>query len=132
MVLRRVRTSAASAEELGLPTAIYDLAGEQRGLILVTGPTGSGKTTTLATMIDHINRTRPCHIVTIEDPIEFLHHDQVAVVEQREVGFDTDSFASAMRVGAPAGPRRDPRRGDAGHRDRRGGAVPRPRPGTWC
>jgi twitching motility protein PilT len=67
-------------------------------LILVTGPTGSGKTTTLATMIDYINRTRPCHIVTIEDPIEFLHHDQVASVEQREVGFDTDSFASAMRV----------------------------------
>lgn len=98
VVLRRVRTNAASAEELGLPSAIYDLASEHRGLILVTGPTGSGKTTTLATMIDHINRTRPCHIVTIEDPIEFLHHDQVACVEQREVGFDTDSFASAMRV----------------------------------
>jgi twitching motility protein PilT len=98
MVLRRVRTSAASAEELGLPTSIYELASEQRGLILVTGPTGSGKTTTLATMIDHINRTRPCHIVTIEDPIEFLHHDQMACVEQREVGFDTNTFASAMRV----------------------------------
>ena len=98
IVLRRVRPSAGSAAELGLPGAIYELAGEQRGLILVTGPTGSGKTTTLATMIDHINRNRPCHIVTIEDPIEFLHNDQMASVNQREVGFDTDTFASAMRV----------------------------------
>ena len=67
-------------------------------MVLVTGPTGSGKTTTLATMIDYINRTRACHIVTIEDPIEYLHRDNVASVDQREVGFDTDTFATAMRV----------------------------------
>lgn len=98
LVLRRVRPNPASAEELGLPPVLYELSDEQRGLVLVTGPTGSGKTTTLATMIDHINRTRPCHIVTIEDPIEYLHRDQLATVNQREVGFDTDSFSSAMRV----------------------------------
>ncbi|MCL4445352.1 MAG: type IV pilus twitching motility protein PilT [Actinobacteria bacterium] len=98
IVLRRVRPNPGSAEELGLPPVVYELANEQRGLVLVTGPTGSGKTTTLATMIDHINRTRPCHIVTIEDPIEYLHRDQLAAVDQREVGFDTDSFSTAMRV----------------------------------
>jgi twitching motility protein PilT len=98
IVFRRVRPTPGSAEELGLPSVIYDLATEHRGLVLVTGPTGSGKTTTLATMIDHVNRTRPCHIVTIEDPIEYLHSDNVASIEQREVGFDTDSFGSAMRV----------------------------------
>jgi len=98
IVMRRVRPSPGTAEELRLPRVIYDLADESRGLVMVTGPTGSGKTTTLATMIDHINRTRPCHIVTIEDPIEYLHRDQIAAIEQREVGFDTDTFASAMRV----------------------------------
>lgn len=98
LVFRRVRPNPGSAEELGLPSVIYELADEQRGLVLVTGPTGSGKTTTLATMVDHINTTRPCHIVTIEDPIEYLHRDQIASVDQREVGFDTDSFESAMRV----------------------------------
>jgi twitching motility protein PilT len=74
------------------------LAEEQRGLIVVTGPTGSGKTTTLAAMINHINQTRACHIVTVEDPIECLHSDKIARIDQREVGFDTDSFSSAMRV----------------------------------
>jgi twitching motility protein PilT len=98
LVFRRVRAAPASRQELGLPEVVYELASEQRGLVLVTGPTGSGKTTTLASMVDHINRTRPCHIVTIEDPIEYLHRDQLAAIEQREVGFDTDSFASAMRV----------------------------------
>ncbi len=98
IVLRRVRPTPGSAEELGLPDVVYELASDHRGLVLVTGPTGSGKTTTLATMIDHVNRTRPCHIVTIEDPIEYLHSDNVASIDQREVGFDTDSFASAMRV----------------------------------
>ncbi|MGH9044211.1 MAG: type IV pilus twitching motility protein PilT, partial [Acidimicrobiales bacterium] len=97
-VFRRVRAAPASREELGLPEVIYELAAEHRGLVLVTGPTGSGKTTTLASMVDHINRTRACHIVTIEDPIEYLHRDQLAAIEQREVGFDTDSFATAMRV----------------------------------
>ncbi len=98
MALRRVRPNPGTAEELRLPPVVYELANEARGLVLVTGPTGSGKTTTLATMIDHINRSRACHIVTIEDPIEYLHADRLAAIEQREVGFDTDSFASAMRV----------------------------------
>ncbi len=97
MVFRRVRTSAASFEELGLPEVVARLATEARGLVLVTGPTGSGKTTTLAAMIDHINRTREVHIVTIEDPIEVLHRDELAEVNQREIGFDTDDFATAMR-----------------------------------
>ncbi|MDP8975628.1 MAG: PilT/PilU family type 4a pilus ATPase [Actinomycetota bacterium] len=98
MVFRRVRTSAASFEELGLPEAVKRLANEARGLILVTGPTGSGKTTTLAAMIDHINRSREVHIVTIEDPIEVLHRDEKAEVSQREIGFDTQDFSSAMRA----------------------------------
>jgi twitching motility protein PilT len=98
LVLRRVRPDPGTAEQLNLPNIIYELADEPRGLVLVTGPTGSGKTTTLASMVDHINRTRPCHIVTIEDPIEYLHRDNLAAVEQREVGFDTESFESAMRV----------------------------------
>jgi twitching motility protein PilT len=98
LVCRRVRPNPGTAEELGLPPVVFELADEARGLVLVTGPTGSGKTTTLAAMIDHINRTRPCHIVTIEDPIEYLHRDQLAAIDQREVGFDTDTFESAMRV----------------------------------
>ncbi len=98
LVFRRVRAAPATRQELGLPEVVYELASEQRGLVLVTGPTGSGKTTTLASMVDHINRSRACHIVTIEDPIEYLHRDQLAAIEQREVGFDTDSFATAMRV----------------------------------
>ncbi len=98
MAFRRVRGHAATAEELGLPPVVDRLADEMRGLVLVTGPTGSGKTTTLAAMIDHINHQRTCHIVTIEDPVEVLHHDDLAAIDQREVGFDTDTFSSAMRV----------------------------------
>jgi twitching motility protein PilT len=98
LAFRRVRSSPGSSEELGLPPTISKLAEERRGLVLVTGPTGSGKTTTLAAMIDHINRFRTCHIITIEDPIEYLHMDGLASISQREVGFDTNSFASAMRV----------------------------------
>ncbi|HKC20124.1 MAG TPA: type IV pilus twitching motility protein PilT, partial [Candidatus Dormibacteraeota bacterium] len=86
-----------SAEELGLPEVLLQLAAEPRGLVLVTGPTGSGKSTTLATMIDKINATRPLHIVTIEDPIEFLHQHKTAVVNQREVGADAKGFAEALR-----------------------------------
>ncbi len=97
MVFRRVRGSARSFEDLNLPDSVRRLADEQRGLVLVTGPTGSGKTTTLAAMVDHINRTRECHIVTIEDPIEVLHRDEVAAISQREVGFDTESFLKALR-----------------------------------
>src|SRR5665213_1803049 len=98
LAIRRVRATAATAEELGLPTVVTQLAEEHRGLVLVTGPTGSGKTTTLAAMIDHINHLRTCHIVTIEDPVEVMHKDDLAAIDQREVGFDTDSFSSAMRV----------------------------------
>jgi twitching motility protein PilT len=98
LAIRRVRTSMASIEELGLPDVVRRLAEEQRGLTVVTGPTGSGKTTTLSAMINHINETRACHIVTVEDPIECLHSDKIARIDQREVGFDTETFSSAMRV----------------------------------
>jgi twitching motility protein PilT len=98
LAMRRVRASAATVAELGLPEVVTRLANEMRGLVLVTGPTGSGKTTTLAAMVDHINHTRSCHVVTIEDPVEYLHADNMAAIDQREVGFDTDSFGSAMRV----------------------------------
>ena len=98
MVLRKLRFGGPSFEELGLPDVVRRLSDEQRGLILVTGPTGSGKTTTLAAMIDYLNRTKPVHIVTIEDPIEVLHRDDVASINQREVGQDTADFLSALRA----------------------------------
>jgi len=98
LVFRRVRHNPQTFEELGLPDVVRQLAEEVRGLILVTGPTGSGKTTTLAAMIDHINKTRECHIITIEDPIEVLHRDELAAINQREVGFDTLSFLNALRA----------------------------------
>ena len=98
LVLRRVRVGSASFEELGLPPVIQELADSRRGLCLVTGPTGSGKTTTLGAIIDYINATRPVHILTIEDPIEILHPDRMATVNQREVGVDTDSFLMAIRA----------------------------------
>jgi twitching motility protein PilT len=86
-----------AADELGLPEVVTRLAGEPRGIIVVTGTTGSGKSTTLAAMVDHINRTFAKNIVTIEDPIEYLHRDQKSVVHQREIGFDTTSFSQALR-----------------------------------
>jgi twitching motility protein PilT len=98
MVLRRVQIGAMSAAELGLPAVITRLAEEPRGIVLVTGPTGSGKTTTLAAMIDHINTTRATHIVTIEDPIEVLHKDKLGMINQREVRVDTSDFPSAVRA----------------------------------
>src|SRR5437764_3224604 len=97
MVCRRLRTGGPSFDEAGLPDSVKTLADENRGLVLVTGPTGSGKTTTLAAMIEHVNSTRPVHIVTIEDPIEILFHDKQASINQREVGEDTPSFLDAMR-----------------------------------
>jgi twitching motility protein PilT len=97
MVLRRVLPGIPGFEELGLPPAVRRLADEPRGLVLVTGPTGSGKTTTLACMIDHINETQRRHIVTIEDPIEVLHNDKQSIVNQREIGTDTDDFHSALK-----------------------------------
>jgi twitching motility protein PilT len=86
-----------SFEDLGLPRGVERLSNEPRGLILVTGATGSGKTTTLAAMVDHINRTRRDHVLTIEDPIEIVHQEQRGVINQREVGLDTGSFAEALR-----------------------------------
>ena len=97
-VLRRVKSTIPTLDALGMPDVIRDLADQPRGLVLVTGPTGSGKTTTLAAVVDRINRTRQCNIVTIEDPIEFVHKDNQASVSQREVGFDTDGFAPALRA----------------------------------
>jgi twitching motility protein PilT len=94
---RVIPNHVPSFEELRLPQGVRRLAEEHRGLILCTGATGSGKTTTLATVIDHINRTRRMHIVTVEDPIEILHDDQGCIVNQREVGLDTDSFLAAIR-----------------------------------
>jgi twitching motility protein PilT len=98
MVLRKLRFGGPSFEEIGLPDVCRTLADENRGLILVTGPTGSGKTTTLAAMIGYLNATKPVHIVTIEDPIEVLHKDDVASINQREVGQDTADFLSALRA----------------------------------
>ncbi len=95
--LRVIPTTVPSFEQLGLPDGVGRLADEHRGLILVTGATGSGKTTTLAAIVDHINRTRRSHIVTIEDPIEILHEDRLSIVNQREVGLDTESFGQALR-----------------------------------
>jgi twitching motility protein PilT len=97
MTLRRVSTERAGIEDLGLPSVVRRLAEESRGLVLVTGTAGSGKTTTLAAMIDHINHSRDGHIVTIEDPIEVLHKDDRCIINQREVGIDTDSYADALR-----------------------------------
>jgi twitching motility protein PilT len=97
LVLRRVLPGIPSMEDLGLPPVIRRLSEERRGLVLVTGPTGSGKTTTLAAMIDHINDTEARHIVTIEDPIEVLHPDKKSIINQREVGTDTDDFANALK-----------------------------------
>jgi twitching motility protein PilT len=98
LVFRRVLPGTPSFESLGLPPVVARLAEEPRGLILVTGPTGSGKTTTLAGMIDHINSSKEVHIVTIEDPIEVLHFDKMAMVNQREVRVDTEDFVTAMRA----------------------------------
>lgn len=97
VVLRVIPDQQRSANELGLPPVIEKIVNERRGLILVTGSTGSGKSTTLAAMIDRINAIRSGHIVTIEDPIEFLHRDKLSFVSQREVDVDTRSFAEALR-----------------------------------
>ncbi len=98
MVFRRVAVGAIPLEDLGLPEAIGTLAMERRGLVLVTGPTGSGKTTTLAGMVNKINSEREVHIVTVEDPIEVLHEDKLAMVNQREVRVDTENFSVALRA----------------------------------
>jgi twitching motility protein PilT len=95
--LRMIPATVPTMEDLGLPAVVSKLVDQPSGLILVTGPTGSGKSTTLAAMVDHVNRTRRCHILTIEDPIEYVHQHGCGAVTQREVGQDTESFARALR-----------------------------------
>jgi twitching motility protein PilT len=97
MVLRIVPLEILSIEDLGLPKTLEDMVKPKQGLVLVTGPTGCGKSTTLAAMIDIINRSRYANVVTIEDPIEFVHEDKQSIVSQREVGIDTESFYDAMK-----------------------------------
>ena len=97
IALRAIPFQVRTVDDLGLPPAIRELAEEQRGIVLLTGTTGSGKSTTLAAMVDHINSTRARHIITLEDPIEYLHRDKRSIINQREVGDDTESFARAMR-----------------------------------
>jgi twitching motility protein PilT len=97
LVLRVIPTRIKNIDELGLPPVLKKIAQEERGLVLVTGTTGSGKSTTLAAMIDYINATRNCHIMTVEDPIEYLHRDHHSIVNQREVNVDTSSFSFALR-----------------------------------
>lgn len=97
VVLRVIPMQVRTIEELGLPDVLKRVADEERGLVLVTGTTGSGKSTTLAALIDHINRTRSTHVMTVEDPIEYLHRDDKSMINQREVSVDTRSFAQALR-----------------------------------
>jgi twitching motility protein PilT len=97
IVLRVIPMGVKTFDELDLPPVLRTIANEQRGLVLVTGTTGSGKSTTLAAMVDHINNTRDTHIITIEDPIEYLHRDNLSILNQREIGSDTRSFAHALR-----------------------------------
>jgi twitching motility protein PilT len=98
LVLRRVLDEPLSLDELGLPEVAKRLAEHERGLVLVCGPTGSGKTSTLAAMVDHVNRRRRVHVVTIEDPIEIVHRDHLASVSQREIGVDVPDFAAGIRA----------------------------------
>jgi twitching motility protein PilT len=97
LAVRRVRSEIPTFEELRVPAVLQSLSDSPRGLILLTGPTGTGKTTTIAAMIGHINSTRRAHVVTIEDPIEVVHDDKLSIIQQREIGLDTASYASALR-----------------------------------
>jgi len=97
MAIRQIPFSIRTFQDLGLPSVVARMAEKPRGLVLVTGPTGSGKSTTLAAMIDKVNRERKGHIITVEDPIEFIHRHQSCIVNQREVGSDTHSFANALK-----------------------------------
>ena len=97
LALRAIPFQVRTIDDLGLPEVVRKLADEPRGIILLTGTTGSGKSTTLAAMIDHINSTKARHVVTMEDPIEYLHRDKLSIINQREVGADTESFARAMK-----------------------------------
>jgi twitching motility protein PilU len=97
MVIRKINVEIAPLDDLGLPPILKDISMSKRGLVLIVGATGSGKSTTLAGMIDHRNRHAPGHIVTVEDPIEFVHQHKRSIVNQREVGFDTHSFQAALK-----------------------------------
>jgi twitching motility protein PilT len=97
MVFRVIPMTVSTIDELSLPSILKKIAAEERGLVLVTGTSGSGKSTTLAAMIDEINQHRTSHVITIEDPIEYMHRDNKAIINQREVGTDTDSFSKALR-----------------------------------
>jgi twitching motility protein PilT len=97
MVFRSIPYNIPSLDSLNLPPALKKIALEERGLVLVTGTTGSGKSTTLAAMIDYINQHRSCNVITVEDPVEYLHKDKKSIISQREIGFDTLSFANALR-----------------------------------
>lgn len=99
VVFHHVRPGPPTVGDLRLPDAVRHLAEEQRGIVLVGGPAGSGRTATLAAIVDHINTARECHVVTVEDPIEVLHRDRLASITQREVGFDTDGFLGGLRAG---------------------------------
>ncbi|MCM1307663.1 MAG: type IV pilus twitching motility protein PilT [Butyrivibrio sp.] len=96
--IRLVGTQIPKPEELGLPRSVIELARKKRGLVLVTGPTGSGKSTTLASLIDRINEITSAHVITLEDPIEYLHHHKKSMVNQREIGLDSMSYANALRA----------------------------------
>lgn len=98
VALRLVGTEIPAPEKLGVPPSVVELSQRKRGLVLVTGPTGSGKSTTLAAVIDKINNTRDAHIITLEDPIEYLHSHKLSMVNQREIGLDTQSYANALRA----------------------------------
>jgi twitching motility protein PilT len=97
-VFRTIPDIIKSCDELGIPPFMQDLAMIDRGLVLLTGPTGSGKSTTLAAMVDHINRNKACHIITIEDPVEYYHHTKESLINQRELGASTHSFSNALRA----------------------------------
>ncbi len=126
---RLIPVGLTSIDELGLPATVHEFTRRPRGFVLVTGPTGSGKSTSLAAMIDEINQTRDEHIMTIEDPIEFLHPHKRCLVNQRELGHRRAELRRRAEGGAAPGPRRDPRRRDARpgddlHRADRGGDRP--------
>ena len=110
MVIRHIKAKIPAFEELHLPDVIRDMALTRRGLVLVTGTTGSGKSTTLASMLDYINQTEPVNIITVEDPIEYLYRDNMAIISQREIGVDTLSYACERPAcRSPSGPGRAPR-----------------------